>query len=47
MFLFAIYFHSNMKLGPDKFFVSWLQKTCVCDNITWEIKGNYAWKIRL
>ena len=33
VFLFAIYFHQNMKLGPDKFFCLVTPKNCVCDNI--------------
>ena len=32
MFLFAIYFHQNMKLGPDKFFCFVTTKNCVCDD---------------
>ena len=31
VFLFAIYFHQNMKLGPDKFFRLVTPKNCVCD----------------
>ena len=33
VFLFAIYFHQNMKLGPDKFFCLVTPRNCVCDNI--------------
>ena len=36
-----------MKLGPDKFFCLVTPKNRVCDNINWEIKGNYAWEILL
>ena len=45
VFLFAIYFHLNMKQGPDKCFCSVTLKT-VCSNISWEVKSNYAREIR-
>ena len=35
-----------MKLGPDKFFCFVTPKNCVCGNIRWEVKSNYAREIR-
>ena len=35
-----------MKLGPNKFFCFVTPKNCVCGNISWEVKSNYAREIR-